>query len=484
MRPAVGEDNFAMADLYIFLEVKMRKNLLSVGIDLGTTTTQVVFSRIWLEYSSAMIPEVKIAKKEIIYSSKIYFTPFIGQNIDLSGIKSILETEYANAQIDKKQITTGAVIITGETARRKNAEEVLHALAEFAGNFVVATAGPELESVLAGFGAGAAEVSETKGTAVLNFDIGGGTTNAVLFEDGCVKDAFALDIGGRLVRINSQGIITYVSECIKPLINELNINIYIGHKAMWNDLCVLTGKLAEVLFNISKGQTLDPVENELFIGQGVCGSRLHQVMFSGGVAEFIYSEDVIHNIEETAAFGDIGPLLGYMIRRKFMAENEEKVIKARERIRATVIGAGSYSMSISGSTVVTDNDAVPIKNVPVLFVKETDMGLFAKELSAKLKIYPDALPAVAFYGPEAPSYEYIKKLARAIVSGLGTRIEGVLIILVENDFAKALGMTLEQLLPNMKIICLDHIKVHDGDYVDIGKSVGKVVPVVVKTLVF
>ena len=135
MRPAVGEDNFAMADLYIFLEVKMRKNLLSVGIDLGTTTTQVVFSRIWLEYSSAMIPEVKIAKKEIIYSSKIYFTPFIGQNIDLSKIKDILETEYANAQIDKKQITTGAVIITGETARRKNAEEVLHALAEFAGNF-------------------------------------------------------------------------------------------------------------------------------------------------------------------------------------------------------------------------------------------------------------------------------------------------------------------------------------------------------------
>ncbi len=484
MRPAVGEDNFAMADLYIFLEVKMRKNLLSVGIDLGTTTTQVVFSRIWLEYSSAMIPEVKIAKKEIIYSSKIYFTPFIGQNVDLSRIKSILETEYDHAQIDKKQITTGAVIITGETARRKNAEDVLHALAEFAGDFVVATAGPELESVLAGFGAGAAEASEAKGTAVLNFDIGGGTTNAVLFEDGSVKDVFALDIGGRLIRINSQGMITYVSERIKQLINDLDVDIYVGGKARWNDLCVLTRKLAEVLFNISRGQSLAPVESELFIGHKGCCSHLHRIMFSGGVAEFIYSEDVIHNIEEMAVFGDIGPLLGYMIRRKFIVENEENVLKARERIRATVIGAGSYSMSISGSTVVTDDDAVPIKNVPVLFVKETDMGLFAKELSAKLKIYPDILPAVAFYGSDAPSYKYVKNLAKAIVSGLGTRTEGLLIVLLENDFAKALGMILEQLLPKMKIICLDHIKVHDGDYVDIGKSVGKVVPVVVKTLVF
>ena len=126
----------------------MAKSLLSVGIDLGTSTTQLIFSRIYLvDASMCAVPNVKIAKKEILYRSAIYFTPLVSSTeIDLPAVEKILQEEYKKAGVAKEDIETGAIIITGETARKENAASVLSALSSFAGDFVVATAGPDLEA--------------------------------------------------------------------------------------------------------------------------------------------------------------------------------------------------------------------------------------------------------------------------------------------------------------------------------------------------
>lgn len=110
------------------------------------------------------------------------------------------------------------MIITGETARKENANSVLQAMSGYAGDFVVATAGPDLESIIAGKGAGAQSYSKEYHTSVVNLDIGGGTTNLVLFNDDELLDTACFDIGGRLIRISPQ---TKQIEYIAPKLKEI-----------------------------------------------------------------------------------------------------------------------------------------------------------------------------------------------------------------------------------------------------------------------
>ena len=166
----------------------MKETILSVGIDIGTSTTQLIFSRLTIENlaSSYMVPRIRIVDKEVTYRSEIYFTPLLSQTeIDAEKVKGIIEREYRKAGMKPEDLQTGAVIITGETARKQNANSVLASLSSMAGDFVVATAGPDLESVLSAKGAGADRISEEKRIAVANIDIGGGTSNIALFQKGC-----------------------------------------------------------------------------------------------------------------------------------------------------------------------------------------------------------------------------------------------------------------------------------------------------------
>ena len=134
------------------------QSLLSVGIDVGTTTTQVVFSRLQLANvaRTGLIPRVSITAREILYQSPIMLTPLQDeQTIDAEKLQAIVRQEYAAAQVDPGQVETGAVIITGETAKKKNADAILQALTGLAGEFIVSIAGPNVESLISGRGSGA-----------------------------------------------------------------------------------------------------------------------------------------------------------------------------------------------------------------------------------------------------------------------------------------------------------------------------------------
>ena len=197
----------------------MGEKLHSVGIDVGTSTTQLIVSRLTVENraNAYAVPDFTIADREILYRSPIHFTPLrSATELDAEGIRQIVAEEYRQAGIRPEAVSTGAIIITGETARKENARAVLDSLKEFAGEFVVATAGPDLESVLAAKGAGAERFSAQTGRTVLHMDIGGGTSNLALAEGGRITQTGCLNVGGRLIKID-RGAVQYVSPVLQGL---------------------------------------------------------------------------------------------------------------------------------------------------------------------------------------------------------------------------------------------------------------------------
>lgn len=473
--------------------------LLSVGIDIGTSTSQVIFSRLTLENTAGYftVPSVAIIEKEVVYQSPVYHTPLIDESlIDGDALVRILEKEYETAAVTAGQVQTGAVIITGESARKENAKMVLDRMSRFAGDFVVSTAGPDLESVIAGQGSGAQRFSEENGAVVVNLDIGGGTTNVVLFDGGEVKSRGCLDIGGRQVTVDSQGRIAYISPSASKIAKACHLSVSTGDPAdekVLERLCdgmndVLeqmlgvvpeTSLLREVKTKGSEDFTLDPERPIRF------------VCFSGGVADCIYKPD-----KETFAYGDIGVILGNAIRRGRLFQ-AFRVMDAAETIRATVIGAGSYTTTISGSTIAYTNGLFPMKNVPVLKLTEAEEARcwkqdaeFVREKARWFLKQNDAAQMVfAIRGRDNPEYEDLKKLAAALTEGLDQALSPgtPLIIIVRMDIAKALGQLIRQKLAGRRpVLSVDEIHVEQNNFVDFGSPImnGLVIPVVVKTLIF
>ncbi len=476
----------------------MREELLSVGIDIGTSTTQLVFSKLIIENTASAftIPRISIVDKEIIYRSDIYFTPLISlTEIDAERVKNIVEQEYIKAGINKADIKTGAVIITGETARKENAREVLQSLSGFAGDFVVATAGPDLESIISGKGAGAHTYSKEHSTVVVNIDIGGGTSNLVVFNRGDVKSTGCLDIGGRLIKLdpNTKEII-YISPKIDKIIKENKFNIAKGQKATVEVLMPIVKKMVEFLEESVGVRAKDELFDFIVTNKSIeLSEDIKSISFSGGVADYIYNEDPIIDYFK---YGDIGILLGEEIKKSEMFR-KLKVIKSIETIRATVVGAGSHTTEISGSTITYTQDKFPVKNLPVLKLDMEDEkgGSEVLKEAIKTKLHWFKLEnniqtvALGINGKKNPSFLEIQEIAKGLVDGLEEFVEKnmPIIIVVENDMAKVLGQAIYALMNFKKdVICIDGIKVENGDYIDIGKPVaeGKVVPVVIKTLIF
>ncbi|MBO6399681.1 ethanolamine ammonia-lyase reactivating factor EutA [Enterococcus faecalis] len=471
-----------------------KETLLTVGIDLGTSTTQLVLSELTVEnFASAFtVPRISISDKKVIYRSDIIFTPLLNQSeIDAEPIKAFVAEQYRQAGIHKQDIQMGAVIITGETARKSNANNVLRALSGYAGDFVVATAGPDLESIIAGKGAGAQTYSETKRKPVVNLDIGGGTTNLAVFKDGEVIDTACFDIGGRLIKLDQQQKITYIAPKIQEIINKKGLTLHLGDQATEQNLLPIISELVAVLENSIGLGTQSPFYQLLVTNHPLRkGEELPIVTFSGGVADCL-------NTTSTNLFkyGDIGLLLGKYL-RKSLIFSEKEVLESAETIRATVVGAGSHTAEISGSTIAYREQILPVKNIPILKLAQEDETLTVTELGQRIqeklnwhRIEETPQIALAIRGISNPTFADIQRYGQGIVEGLASLVaeQIPIIVMVDEDMAKALGHALSAHLPkDYPFICLDSVKVENGDYVDIGLPVaeGAVLPVIVKTLVF
>ena len=467
----------------------MKETLLSAGIDIGTSTTQLVLSRLTLENRANpfSIPRIAIGEREVVYRSGIHFTPLLdNRTIDAQGVRDIVAEEYRKSGCEKSQVRTGAVIITGETARKENAREVLSSLSGFAGDFVVATAGPDLESILAARGAGIDQYSEEHHIKILHFDIGGGTSNLALYDRGELVATGCFDIGGRLVKLDPDGIIAQIT----PKLQRHFPNLRQGVRPQRGELEQVAQALTRGLEQAA-GLTPAGEELEYFRTQGTRWNppQVTHVSFSGGVADCIFQPPA-----DPFLYGDLGGLLGRAIANSPAFGRVEQV-RGAETIRATVVGAGTHATDLSGSTIFYRGIEFPLKNIPILKLTREEEGGSAAALAAaieeKLRWFADegglTQTALGLRGESSPSYDRVLELARGVAQGLSPlREKGYFpILVVEADMAKVLGQALAALVEG-PLLSLDGVGVENGDYIDIGAPVagGAVLPVVIKTLVF
>ena len=451
----------------------MAERLLSVGLDVGTTSTQMIVSQLSIENkaSSFAVPEMEIGERKILYQSPVHFTPLLDEShVNGEKIRELVEAEYAAAGITRADVDTGAVIITGETSRKENARAVLAALSDFAGDFVVATAGPDLESVLAARGAGAVEWSEMTGKRMLHMDIGGGTSNLAWIEAGKIQATGCLNVGGRLIKFDENRRVTYVS----PVISKL-CKLKPGDPVTELDLQPVAELLTQAL-EMAAGLR-EPTElleqlwtEEVGEKRAAVGGKDPVLSFSGGVA------DCIQRDLPWTEFGDMGPILGRTIRASRLCQGEYRL--GDQTIRATVIGAGCHSAQLSGSTVFYRNVAFPMKNLPVAKVED---GFDPGKISETLTQQEADRVVLALPGIQAPAYDQVKAMASAIAEGFGSQ---PVIVALEQDMAKALGHALALVLPpDREILCIDNVRMDAQSYLDVGAPVGYALPIVVKTLI-
>ncbi len=475
-------------------------SILSAGIDIGTTTLSMVISRLSFSNTavSYMVPQVDLTEKEILYKSRIYYTPSLDdRHLDSEEIKGIIEREYRGAGVTPDMVDSGAVIITGESLLKENADILVQQLSSLAGEFVVATAGPDLESIIAGKGSGAEAYSKTHSCAVANLDIGGGTTNIAVFSCGELAAQVCLDIGGRLLRYDEEGVITYVSPRLNDLAREFGFQITSREMTVTPQrLKKITDIMVQALEQVFWERTGPLAElARTASSKGLADFQrlphIQALSFSGGVGDCYYRKE-----DDPYQYGDLGVSLADSLRQSSLTSDYE-IIEPAETIRATVVGAGVYATTVSGSTIAYSQELFPIKNIPALLISQiAEEDAFSgnhEKLLEEAAWFQAQTGAerlmLCMQGKERVSYEELRLLAKSIAHWSGSFLKKgePLLVLTTHDMAKSLGQAIGQELEGSRdIVCIDNVKVSQGDYIDIGKPImkGIALPVVVKTLIF
>lgn len=471
--------------------------LLSVGIDIGSAGTQVVFSRVQLRrLSEELTSRYFVVNRETMYQSPIALTPYLNEErIDDQGVGHIVDAAYEAAGIHPDNVDTGAVILTGEALRRENAKAIADVLAEIGGEFVCTTAGHHMEARLAAYGSGAAKLSHDLDAPILNIDIGGGTTKLALVEGGDVVHTAAIHLGGRLAVVDAEGRLTRLDPAGRRLAALAGCTWRLGATVSEEEL----GRVAEWMADaLVIALTQDPAPSEvegLWLTEplGVIGG-VQGAMFSGGVAEYVYGR-------EARDFGDLGLRLGRAIRERVAAGRIPlSLLPAGECIRATALGASEYSVQLSGNTIYLSSprELLPRKNLQVIqplvtlgdSIDPSDIAqAIRKHFQSFDVIEGESEVAVAFRWRGAPAYARLAGLARGIVDALPRTIkEGKpLFLVLDGDVAETLGAILkEELGVASEVLALDGIALWDFDFIDLGRvrMPSFTVPVTIKSLVF
>ena len=473
--------------VYIGEHIRLR----SAGIDIGSSTSHLVFSELVLtRQGRSLSSRYQVVKRDVSFRSRVTLTPYASPSqIDTARIAGFIDEAYREAGIARSEIDSGAVIATGEAAMKENAAPIIELFSADAGKFVCATAGPHLESLLAAHGSGAAALSrEPRHPTVLNVDIGGGTTKFAVCRKGAVQETAAIHVGARLLAWGPGGTLERVERRGRAFAAEAGVDAAIGGRVPEAALDVVAGRMADLIAGVIAGRTDLNGDNGLWITERLRtpGPFTHLV-FSGGVAEYIYGC-------ETAEFGDLGPRLA----RALLARCRDRVtLNPTERIRATCIGASQYTVQVSGNTIyLSDAGVLPVRNVPVAAVRGLDTPT-PERVAAAVRRGLDRLDltdghdrfALAVHWHHGPKYAGLAALCSGIVDALpGTVAAGLpLFVVIDADVAGLVGRALrEECGVRGPIVCIDQVALREFDYVDIGSLMSEqhVVPVVVKSLVF
>jgi len=462
--------------------------LLSVGIDVGTTTTHLMLSRLVArrrdgEYSS----KFRITDRETVYESPIQLTPYEGEvRIDTDAVGEAIESWYAEAGVEPGDIDTGAVIITGEANRRENANRIIELFSESSGRFVCATAGANLESLMAAHGSGAVELSYETGRDVLHVDIGGGTTKFAAIVDGTVTETAAINVGARLVAFDDDGRVSRLEPAAVAVAEDVGITLERGATVPEADRERLAARFAGLLFEFVDG-SLSALGESLLVTQPPESPPAYDVVtFSGGGAEYVYDHD-------PGYFDDLGPELGAAIRR-LAAERDLPVEELGTGIRATALGSNQHTVQVSGNTItITDGSMLPLRNVPMVpFVADhdDDPAALTKAVTDRLEMYDvDDLTggfALGFHLHGRPTYDFLRMVVDASVAGRDS-VDGTgpLVLAFDADVALNAGAIAAEVV-DVPVVAIDGVELDQFGYLDIGEPLEQTnaVPLTVKSLVF
>ncbi len=466
--------------------------ILSVGVDVGSSTSHLVFSNLFLKKDEGSeTRRFKIQERNIVYEGRIIHTPLLDdKTIDINRLTDFLKSEYKRAGIDPTDIQTGAVIVTGESARKKNARQIARALSNDAGKFVAATAGPNFESIIAAMGSGAAARSKNRHNTILSCDIGGGTSNIAIIKNGRTLSTSCISVGGRLLGVSSRGKIWRIDPPARIVMQHLGLNCNIGDRISKADRKRIAEMFGKILFEVITGPAKSRLARQLMLTDDLqFPGRIDEYSFSGGVAELMYG-GLNH-------YDDIGKILADQM-NSLTTGLTAAVVEPANKIRATVIGAGAYSLSISGSSCFMDDQIVfPIRNVPVIRVDVEQSNLSFEHAVSRInaafrrydRIEGEDVVALYFKDPVRASYPQLELFARSIEAAHADSIKnGIPIILIfGTDIACGVGNVIRRETElKTNLLTLDELALKEGDWVDIGEplAAGQVFPVTVKSLVF
>jgi len=472
------------------------RELLSVGIDVGTTTTQVVFSDLAVRDTArpGSVPRVAIEARSVRYEGPIHLTPLrSAEEVDTTRLSELVAGEYAAAGVTASAVETGAVIVTGEIARTEHADEILAALSDLAGDFVVTVAGPNLEAQIAARGSGAAAVSAERYAQVTNVDIGGGTANAAVFRAGAHLGSAAAAVGGRQLQLDAHGTVVHLAPPGRRLVEHLGLPLSPGARADHAALTRLCEAMAEVITDLVEGAK-SPLWDLVALTPPLPHAEgSATVLLSGGVGASYFAAEPADTLAEVAAYGDVGPLLARALRAN--ARLQAKTVAAPgQTLRATVLGAASQTVTLSGSTIWARADLLPLRNLPVVrpdleHSPPTPAGI-ADALTAAVARWDRAgngTVALALSLPARLDYEGLQRLAEGVIGYAGGLSNGQPLVLVTGrDYAQALGQSIQRRDRERPLVVIDQVGLDEGDFIDIGTPIldGRAVPLSVKTLVF
>lgn len=468
--------------------------LTSVGVDIGSATSHLMFSRLVMRRrSDEMSSQFEVVHRKILYRSPILLTPYSDPDtIDTEALAAFVKRSYREADITPDEVDTGAVICTGEAVRKHNSEAIIRMLAEQGGKFVCATAGPNLEAILGAHGSGAVARSHDSGIC-LNVDIGGGTAKLAVIEAGAVTDTMAINVGARLIAWDGKSRVIRTEAAGRAVAQACGHDIAIGDTISEAQKKAIAEKLADILYEVLQRRSLSPLAADMIISGPLKNTGpIAEISFSGGVSEYIYDAD-------TQDYGDLGPLLGAAVRRR-LSSLPMSLAGSLEHIRATVIGASQYTVQLSSSTVfVSRDDLLPLLDLQVVPAYLPDDGTTLTAASvkslilrgfARLDMSPQEINrpvALALLGPVMPNRASIKALCGGIRQALAPISDQPWTIILSADVAGLVGSVLkeEERVPQ-DIIVIDGITVGDFNFVDLGQMISSVeaIPVVVKSLIF
>ncbi|MBM3607878.1 MAG: ethanolamine utilization protein EutA [Alphaproteobacteria bacterium] len=473
------------------LEEEDEIRLVSVGVDIGSSTSHLVFSRLVLE---RLDNRYVVTQREVFHESDVLLTPYTeDMAIDAKKLGAFIDTQYEAAGLDPQTIDTGALILTGVAVRRSNARAIADLFAAQAGKFVSVSAGDGLETTLAAFGSGAAARSIRENKRVMNIDIGGGTSKIAVCENGEAVDMTAIDIGARIVSFDADGKVVRLEEAGRRFAQDAGFTLELGSMISEEQRAAMVEKMADRLFETISQSSLSQQTAGLLRLDALKNERKPDaVTFSGGVSEYVYGW-------QTKGFGDLGPRIAKAIRTRIEAWGVA-IEQPDEGIRATVVGASQYTIQVSGSTIfVSPLETLPLRNMPVVVpelpLEEDDLDpqAIAAGIRAALRRLDqhegEQAIALCYRWGGSAMFRRLDDFCKGIELGLEKHLANghPLVLVGDGDIGGLVGIHAreERKLKN-PVVSIDGITLKEFDFIDIGAMLetSGAVPVVIKSLVF